>query len=233
MRSIAVVVGFVGLFCSTLCHGQDVQDDACRITVEPELSKPPISRRDIYDFAIRENLFVCPYSPGQNLVLIQEACMPEAASVLGRYQVQRFSSVKINKIVSECSPLLGGPTLDYKPDDPVTSYLLVDHAEKFDPGVVRDKDHAFDWLFRQFLNDIAAPIIYYNEAGNVICLSARSSENFSLTDAIRDFPPSPDDAERAKFSIPETMTIETSPLSCREWVQRRFQYSLPHYYPFK
>jgi len=225
MRLSAIVISWIGFFCSTLCHAQDAQEDACRITVDAEPSKPPINRREIYDLVKQVTVFVCPYSPGQPLVLIQPECAPEFASGFGKYMVQRFSSGKVLKVLSECSPLLGGSTADYKPDDPVTSYMLVDNAGKFAPGVVRDKEHAFNLLFRQFLNDIGAPVIYYNSLSNVVCLSTRSDENFSLVDAIREFSVLPSDAARAKFTLPVTMSIETSPLSCKEWAQQRFQRS--------
>jgi hypothetical protein len=181
------------------------------VTVEPEKSRT-IDRHVVFDFAKQRSLLVCPFSVGQPITFLETSCSPEAMSKLGKNTVEYFDQNDFYKEAIRCSPLMGIHSSSYNPENPVLSYLIYNKSEKFDPVKVRSNDNDFDRKLRQFLNNVGAPVVYYNVMSNVICLSVPTGEKFSLVDELHEF----------GFPLPSTALIETSTSSCANWVKERF-----------
>jgi hypothetical protein len=209
-----IIVGLSSLFYFP-SHAHGLEDKACRVIVTPK-NKSTADRQYIFNFVKDKSIVVCPFSSGGAITFIQAPCSPDAMKRIGDYKVENIDQDKFYQEASKCSPLMWIKTPEYKYQDPVISYLLFNKDEQFSPGQVRDSDDAFDHQLRQFLNDIGAPLVYYNGISNLICMSARVDEKFSLDEMIKKF----------GLKIPTAISIEKSNSSCPSWVKERFHVSL-------
>lgn len=216
MRGLTGIFVFVfSILLAFPSYSKEKDSDICKITIDTKRNQS-INREFIYNFSKDKPIFMCPFSLGGIMTYFEEPCSRDGLEKIGKYSIENIERDNLYKEVSKCTPLMGVRDRSYDYKDPVKSYLFYNSSQKFMPGVVRDEDDLFYHQLKQFLNEIAAPIVYYNGMSNAICMSVRQSEEFSIEEMIKQF----------GFKVPSGVLIESSNLNCKSWFMDRFHVSL-------
>ena len=147
---IVLVVIIVILLYPEPSRSESLRTDACRVTVMSDENNP-VDRRMVFDLVKQKSLLVCPFSDRQPVVFLQDSCSPHVLDKLGKYTVEHFDTNGFFSEAIKCTPLMGIQTADYKPGDPVVSYLVFDGSEKFESGMVRKRTSVLIPIFGSFL----------------------------------------------------------------------------------